>query len=657
MFNTFHFRFFAVLLLLVFMNTSLFGQLFRNAPRRVERQPAVTAPRAATPLSVVRPTTVAVISPAAAMTQLQRLTSELKENPRAITQTNLSQSQRLLLDAVNDLQRRLPREFDRETANDWSTAFQLAELRATLGTQTPDSAILEAVQRVFHSDREGILWTTFDGLRTALRRYQTVAQLLQEDSYESRLTRVCDNLVEYIETYNEGSNPLYFVTLSNAAAWLDDISLFEPRAARLAELTRIASSGVNVRLQVGSDFVAAGFRQAIEESLDINETILGTRVIGSGTLSGVTSAELVHSPNRAIIKVLADAAMESNTDGSQRMVTLKSHTTGTLRGEKQILFSAEGITTLPATARANLDATISDVHVNAGRIVQRVARNQVDSRKGESQAEAARRAERRMTVQMNERIDSTIAELNAKYQKIRDLLIKTGLFPRVWNLSTTPQQVDWAILLGNRNQPSAPVPAPTVPPTNGLAVQVHQSAFNNMLAIVLAGRSIDEEKFSQRIGEFFEETPAFLERNADVTPAKVSFGADAPVDVLFVDDKIRVVARLNDIQVMDNTSRSFRISVEYQIKMENRDGRNIVILEQTEAEAFPIGHQPGTTLSATQMVIRTYLLRRLEALPKLHEAEPLDLGGEWAGSGQLIPLFASAEKGWLTLVWDWKSAE
>ena|GEM_PF-1765188 len=666
MFNTLHFRFFVVLFLLLFMNTSLFGQLFRNLPRRAERQPVVTAPRVtpqprvATPRvvpRVERQPVVAVTSPADAMVQLQRLTEEIKENPRAMTANDLNRSQRLLLDAVNDLQRRLPREFDRDTANDWAETLRLAELRGVLGTQTPDPAVLEAVQRVFHSDKEGILWTTFEGLRTALRGYQTAALLLREENYESRLNHVCDNLVQYIEAYNEGNNPLYFVTLSDAVVWLDDISLIEPRAARLAELTRIATAGVNVRLQIGSGFVAAGFKQDIEEDLDINETILGTRVTGSGTLSGVTSAELVSSPNRAVIKVLADASMESHTDGSQRMVTLKNHTTGNLRGEKQILFSAEGISTMPASTRANLDARVSDININAGRLVQRVARGQIDSRRADSQAEAARRAERRMNEQMNERVDSNIAELNEKYQKIRDILNKTGLFPRIWNLSSTPERIDWSILLGNRHQPSAPVPAPIIESTNGLAVQVHQSAFNNMLAIVLAGRSIDEEKFSERIGEFFEETPAFLERNADVTPAKVSFGAGAPVDVLFVDNKIRVVARLNDIQVMDNTSRSFRISVEYQIKMENQDGRNVIILEQTEAEAFPIGHQPGATLSATQMVIRTYLLRRLEALPKRHEAEPVNLQGEWEGKGQLIPLFAAAEKGWLTLVWSWKSAE
>ena len=274
-------------------------------------------------------------------------------------------------------------------------------------------------------------------------------------------------------------------------------------------------------------------------------------------------------------------------------------------------------------------------------------------------AEAARRAERRMNEQMNGRIDPNIAKLNEKFQKIRDAADKTGLFPRVWNLSSTTEQIDWSILLGNTYQPSAPIPAPESQASNGLTVQVHQSSLNNMLAILLAGRYIDEEKFSERISEFLGETPKFLERKTGENPAKVSFGQRAPVDVLFIDDKIRVVVRLNDIQVMDNVGRSFTISVEYQVKMEKKDDRDIIVLEQTEAEAFPSGYKPGNgdSLSATQTIIRSYLLRRLESLPKRQEAEPLNLGGEWEGTGQLIPQFASSDKGWLTLVWSWKATK
>jgi len=660
-------RFVAVLLLLVSMHSPLFAQrLFRGASR-VERQPVERQTVERQPVerqsigrrTVERQPVVTTLDPADAKAQLQQLAGEVKSSPHKMTASDLKRCQSQILDAVNALQNRLPREFDREVANDWRTTLRLAELRTTLAQETPDSEILEAVQVALASDKEGARWVLFDPLRTALRRYQSVARMLREDSYEKQWTNVCENLVKYIETYSGGRDPGYFVALSDVVAWLDDISLFEPRAIKLAQLTRAAFAGVNVRLRIGSQFVAAGFQKEINETLDVNEMILGTKVVGDGSLVGTSDAELVDSSGRATIKVIADAVIETYTDGRQAMVTVKNHTEGTLKGEKQILFAAEGITTTPARSKANLKAEISDVKINAGPLVSRVARGQVDSRKQSSQAEAARRAERRMNGQMDERIDANIATLNARYQKIRGTADKTGLFPRVWNLSSTPELVDWSILLGNTYQPSAPLSAPETKASNGLTVQVHQSALNNMLAILLAGRYIDEEKFAERITEFLGEAPKFLERKTDETPAKVSFGQRIPIDVLFIDNKIRVVVNLNDIQVMDNAGRSFTISVEYQIKREKKEGRDIVVLEQTEAEAFPAGYRPsgGTSLSATQTIIRSYLLKRLESLPKRQEAQPLDLGGEWKGTGQLIPQFASTEGGWLTLVWSWEPAK
>ena len=638
--NISRFRCVVVLFVFVLTSSTLFGQIFRNQPRRVERASDARQPAAAS------------LAPSVAKEQLQRLANEVKANPRKIAENDLERCRKLLLDAVNDLQRRLPREFDRATAADWSATFRLSELKTTLATRMPDAEILEAVHSVFDSDKEGIRWVLFEKLRVSLRRYQTVARLLSGGDYEKRLIDVCDKLVNYIDTYSEGNNPLYFITVTEAVMWLDAVSIVEPRAARLAELTRAACAGINVQLQVGNDLVAAGFRNEIEETLDINETILGTKVVGSGTLSGKSSAELVASPNHAAIKVLADAMVETLTDGSQSMVTLKTHTTGTLQGEKQIVFSSDSVTTMPARAKANLKAEISDVKISAGPIITKIARKQVDSRKGESQAEAARRAERRMSAQMNDRIDGNIAKLNVRYQKIRSTLNKAGLFPRVWNLSSTPAQIDWAILLGNTFQPSAPIPAPALQRTNGLAVQIHQSALNNILAIALSGRSIDEEKFSEQMSEFFDETPEFLQRKQDETPANVSFVQRAPVDVLFMDNKIRVVVRLDGIQVMDNATRSFTISVEYRIIMEN--GK--IVLEQTEAEAFPAGFKPdsGATLSTTQTVIRSYLLRRLEALQKRYEMEPIELGGEWKGKGRLIPQSVSTEGGWLSFAGSWE---
>jgi hypothetical protein len=601
-------------------------------------------------------TTQTAISPETAKEQIVPLVESLREDFKKISDADFNRSRKLLTDANNALIQKLSREADQTAAKDWKETLQLEKLQETLASGTPNKEILDDVRNALYSDKEGVRWVLFDDLRTELRRYQTIERLLKEGSYDKQFVNVCDNLLKFIEKYSTNRETPYGVALGDVVIWLDDVSTIEPRAAKLANLTRLACSGVNVQLQVGSDFVGAGFSRKIDETLVIDDDILGTKVVGEGTLSATSSAALMKSARKAAIKILVDAEMETNTSGNHPPVTLKTNTTGTIRGEKQIQISADALTTVPARTKANLTSRISDVRINAGPLVKLLAKGQIEDGRSDAEYEAEQRASKRMNDRLNEQVDPKITELNEKYQTlIREPLIKTGLFPQVWNLSSTEEKIDWSILVGNKYQPSAPQPASSLARNYGLAVQVHQSALNNIASILLAGRFIDEEKTTAQLTKQFKKLPKFLERKTDDAPAKVSFGAKAPIDVLFVDNKIKVIVRLDDIQVLNNTDKAYTITVEYSVKVETKDGRDVVILEQTKAEAFPSSYKPDSKvrLSAVQTIIRSYLMKRLEALPKQIEGKPLELEGEWAGKGSLVPVFAAADNGWLTFAWDW----
>ncbi|MDR3234975.1 MAG: hypothetical protein LBT46_15160 [Planctomycetaceae bacterium] len=585
--------------------------------------------------------------------QLAALAAKLKTDYRKIADTDLQRSKKLLLQEVNSLIRVLRKE-PKDVAEEWKTALKLAELKAALEKNTLDETLVDEVQNTLYSNKEGIRWTLFDALRSALRRYQNIDKLLKNNNYDKQLVNVLDNLPKYVSQYNAVSSPLYAEAITEVTGWLDDISLFEPRTAGLAALTRSAVSGVNVRLQISEDFIKAGFGQSVSETFDIDDDILGTKVVGSGTVNGRSTAELANSRDTAAIKVILNADMQSDTKGSHPPVTLKTHTTGTLSGEKDVVFSAEAVTTKPAKAQANLKPEISDVRINACRIIKPFVRMQIGSQKEDSKAEAELRAARRLSRRLDEQIDPRIAELNEQYQNIRQPLVKAGLFPKVWNLSSSEDAVDWSILLATQNQPSAPQQTPSSATGSGLTVQIHQSAINNLASTFLAGNFIDEEKSAKRIAQYFKNKPKFLERQSDVSPAKVSFGQKAPVDVSFADNKIKVVVRLEDIEVLNSNDKSYVITVEYNVSSSKKDGRDVVVLEQSVAEAYPSSYKQGGRLSAVQTIIRSYLMKRLENLPKHFEAQPLNVEGEWKDKGQLIPLLVSAENGWLTLSWNWQ---
>jgi predicted transcriptional regulator len=588
-----------------------------------------------------------------AQQQLAALAAELKKDFRKISDADLQRSKKTLLQETAALIRALGNE-PKDIADEWKTTLKLDELKTALEKDSAESAVLDEVQNTLYSDREGIRWTLFDALRAALRRYQNIDKVLKNNSYDKQFVNVLDNLPKYVSHYNSESSPLYAEAIAEVTGWLDDVSIAEPRAAKLAALVRAAVSGVNVRLQVSEDFIKAGFERVVNEAFDIDENILGTKVVGKGSLNGKSTAELANTDKAASIRVCVNADMVSDTDGSHPPVTLKTHTTGTLSAAKNVIFSADAITTEPAKTQANLKPEISDVHIDTCCLIKPIVRQRIDSQKADSAKEAALKAEKRLNIRLDDQIDTRITELNERYQEIRQPLVKAGLFPKVWNLSSSEDAVDWSILLATRNQPSAPKPATAVLADYGLAVQVHQSAINNLASSFLAGRFIDEEKSAARLAKYFKNKPKFLERKSDVSPAKVSFGQKAPVDVSFADNKIKVIVRLDDIEVLNSNDKSYVITVEYKVSSAKKDGKDVVVLEQSVAEAYPSSYKEGSRLSAAQTIIRSYLMKRLEGLPKRFEAKPLNLEGEWKNKGQLVPAAASASNGWLTLAWYWR---
>jgi hypothetical protein len=603
------------------------------------------------------------LSPEVAKEQLKTLCEQVKSDHKKITPDDLNQSKQRLLGSVQSLLRVLNRDSNREVATEWKEEFHLTELSATLQkADAPDKTLLDDVWNALHSDKKGVRRIVFDDFRKSLRQYQTLERLISENSYESQLINVCDHLLSYLETYSGNRDPLHAVALSDVLVWFEDVSAVEPRTLKMANLVRAIFSGVNVQVQAGTEFVSVGFQSEVNENIDIDENILGTHVVGTGTLNATSSAELIPNENKAEIKVLIKAVMDSATVGYHSPVTVNTNTKGTLSAEKRIQITPEAFLTIPTKTRADLKATLSNIRINGGPLTQMIAKQQIQEQRASSQAVARQRAEKRMNVRVDKRIDPRIEELNENYQtKIRTPLVQTGLFPRVWNLSSTAEKIDWSILIGSLTQPSAMNSAPVLEKPYDLAVQVHQSALNNAAALALSGRFLDEDKFVNDLREQFPKLPKFLERKQDESPAQVSFVAKAPIDVLFVDNKIKVVIRLDDIKVLNNTDKSYTMTILYNVRVETKKDQNgvergIVVLEQAETpQAFPGNYQPesGAKLSAIQTMIRSYLIRRLEALPKRVETEPLELDGEWKDSGVLVPVFASSNDGWLTFACDW----
>lgn len=677
------FRFFVPVILAVFCLTFIVENAF--AQRRVVRTRTTTSqpqqrlaaptepketPTTTSPASRIRrgntaetekKETIPALSAQEFAEKFPEICAASKEGVKSPTTDDLEKSQAILVKATNDLLRAVASERNRAAATAWRQSLQLDALKETLANADgPDDAVLRAVLAAFDADSRATRPASFNTIRTELRNYRALVKLVNIDGFEERYAKVVDNLPQYVDEYAKTSSPEYALALTEALVWLEDASVAVPKARVVAELVRNRLGHSNAVVKASADFVGVAFKRELSETIEINDMISGTRVVGTGVLEGQSTAVFVPNSKAAEIKVLVSGTMESETTGKQKMVTLKMSNSGSMTGEKSILISAEKITTGPTSAKANLKAKILSQKIDAGPLVRGIAQDEINSRRPQSEAEAKRLAEARMKSRIDAQVNPRIAELESRFQKqLREPLIEAGLFPSVWNFSTTESFLETDARLAAGWQPAAPEPAAAYDKKADLLVKIHQSSLNNMTQQTLSAKFFDEEKVVENLKKRFENFPVdVLSRGSDQKPIQVTFAEKMPVFVTFIENKIKVVFRIDKFVQEGTEYPGLDITVLLNVKMETSKGENgedvtVIALEQAEAPAvYPRGFVAGRDkVSARHQAIRTIVTKRLDSsLEKRYALEPIELKQEWEG-GRLVPSFVSAENGWLTLAW------
>ncbi len=631
-----------------------------KSPAKSTRRPQKTPATSETTAKVLPK-----IAPEEAETQIRELCQQILNAPKELATDDVQACKTRLTKAAAELVRVLNRDPNRQAAAYWRATLKVSLLQNALAKEEPSDATLAEVWQAFHSDHSGVKWLGFDEVRRELRRYRSL-KMLQGNAFKSQMENVCNNLSNYVSEYAKKGESGYGIALSEVVCWLEDVSVIDARAAELASLILARFSHPNVHASASIDLVGVPFAQELRQEFPINENIQQTSVRGTGSISGASRAELLPAKDKAVVKLLVDVNMTSKTTGRQSVVTLSTDTSGTMKGEKTITISPIGVTTAPAQTKADLKSNIYNIRIDGGPIVQNAARNQIQQKRASSQAEGQRRSEQRMSAQIDDQLNPRIQEMNANYlEKIREPLVKTGLFPRIFDLSSSTNEIQVAMLIGDMSQAGAPKPVAELATKRDknydAVVRIHQSALNNAATVALAGKGFDEEKVMADLKKRFDELPAALNRPSDQKPIRLTFANREPISVSFMENKLSVVFRIDSFIQDDNRYPGLDITLVYDVKTttETVEGENVVrvLLEQSAAPtAFPRGFDPNgqQSLSARHQAIRTIVMKRLETLQKTVELKAFTPKGDWDGKGQLVPKIFESRDGWLTVAWDWE---
>ncbi|HVX14914.1 MAG TPA: hypothetical protein VHC22_27235 [Pirellulales bacterium] len=200
------------------------------------------------------------------------------------------------------------------------------------------------------------------------------------------------------------------------AAYVDSLAA-DPAAAPLVAAVRDYYGHPNVWIDLSEDLLDDSVAGQIESREAIQNVILGTPVTGEGKLRAVRTLAIEPRQDMALLKIMIQGSIDSNTVGRSGPVRIDSHCLTEFRAEKAILLSAGGVRLLPAECNAETRTLSSQVssHVGGlrGRVVRRVGQRRSEELRWAADQESSRHARQRLIKSVDERAEAVRERLES----------------------------------------------------------------------------------------------------------------------------------------------------------------------------------------------------------------------------------------------------
>ena len=411
----------------------------------------------------------------------------------------------------------------------------------------------------------------------------------------------------------------------------------------------------NLLLRASQGFITSISQEAVTENNDVHDSILGTQVDGHVQVTGTRSAVLIDDDQHASMNVTVNAIANSQTVGLHPPVTVYSQGVTQLYGVKRVMIDANGYSDQPASSWACTHSTIVGICICGGRLVQRIATKRVYQGKGEAECVASQHAQARLNEQMNSNATEGLAKQNANFQaKRRGPMLRRDAWPELLRYASSPA----ALTITALERDTAHLGSPSQPPELAqdwfLAVRVHESFINNLLANSFSGRTINKEEFEGGLLDLLGNVPADFKAEPDKEELDwtLTFAKERPITVTFADPGYEITIRgaKYTSEASDSAYGAMNVTARYKIEP-SPNGFQAKRIGDLEVD--PPNYVAGMQLSRSQTTLRRILERRFGKIFKpVMPFEGLTFSTEpWSKAGRLVSKQLSADKGWLTIGW------
>ncbi|MFN7737366.1 MAG: hypothetical protein ACK5O8_14705 [Pirellula sp.] len=351
------------------------------------------------------------------------------------------------------------------------------------------------------------------------------------------------------------SNPVHRCSADLADA-IQSLRFSEhPEQASVADIIGTHYRNANIRMSVSEAFINRMMPQGQVSNRPVQQRILGADTRGASQASTNLKVDFIPDPSAWHVALNLDGQIDSNTRSSRNGATFYNATKAHVQASRDIRIDSTSlqIDGKPATVESSDSlrkfSTSWDSMPVLGEMIRYVAHQEfVQSRpiaKRLTQKLIAKQTDQEFDSQLKTNIEAARSQFD---KRLLGPLQSLQLQPLVLDMQTTENRLVVRYRVAGANQISAYTPRPVAPGDSLISLQLHQSAFNNLISQAIdTTRDWTIQDLAAQIADVLQQTRPEL---PDDTPNDVviRFMEHNPMTVEFEDNRMWLTLRIASLE-------------------------------------------------------------------------------------------------------------
>jgi hypothetical protein len=552
---------------------------------------------------------------------------------------------------------------DPAEAAEWKSHLHWELLEKNLHSMNTNLSELELVRRWMYSNREGLEGPMFAELRRRMDEHLDAAFTFSQTDLQAAYVEHVALARRQCLALAEDPSDANGVALGRTLGWLARTGQLPDEVARIRSLLSLPNAQVVVSTKFARRILQL-FETEVDQTIPLASTETAPpsgilrrertlHVRGRAHSVGSTSLEVIANADEAELSLVFQGQVVAHCRADAGPAALNVLTAGPVEAFRPIYLDLEGLRAGQTSVNSQVHTSLESISAR-GNLVRSIARRRANqpAARAHMHHSAHGRTSELIEENLNERIDTALAEIRAEVETIRqsmsgfsDVLapaVREGAVPRVDGFRSTPAGIELNVAGERRHQFGAVVPYGADAVGGDVQVRVHISFFNNTAETILGGKRLTDE-FLMKYAQILQaELPLPLMVHARSQRWAVATRKYRPLEMsLPAPNRVQLVMRIEAVEIDGQTYDSpATATMNFDLVKNEFDEYALVRDGQVELD------------SSLPTVAREFLHEKLDAF----FAPVLDAGGVAIPDGGILgtlngvqPAGVRAEDDWITI--------